>query len=236
MVNNSPSSKDNFSPHNCWYTWDIVQLPSEAQWRNGAQAMKTARCAIKLKNRACSWCFQSAWLTTRVTRTSALPMHFEKSSLHSDRIRGRKLHCNKSRERNNCLGFNLRRTFKIRALRSGDKTALVRERSELGPRLESSTAELAVVCLTPEDSSARTFKHDLSLHTCSPLRAEDGGALRRAGHRAQDRSISSQGSGSLHKLIFHIRKLKPQREQGQQSPHQDTLERGGVSPHSSSFQ
>lgn len=200
MVNNSPSSKANFSPYNCWCTWDIVQLLLEAQWRNGVQAMKTVRCATKLKNRACSCCFQSAWLTTPVTCTSVLPMHFEKSSLHPDRIRGRKLHCNKSKERTNCLGFNLRGAFKIRALRSGDKTALVQEWSELGPRLESSTAELAVVCLTPEDSSACTFKHDLS--PC--LQPPEG---RRWGSSKKGRA---QSSGSLQKLIFHIGNLKPQ--------------------------
>lgn len=73
-------------------------------------------------------------------------MHFEKSSLHSDRIRGRKLHCNKSREGTDCLGFNLRRAFKIRALRSGDKAAFMQEWSVLVPSLGSSTAELAVAC------------------------------------------------------------------------------------------
>lgn len=78
--------------------------------------------------------------------TSVLSMHFEKSSLHSDRIRGRKLNCNKSREGTDCLGFNLRRAFKIRALRSGDKAAFMQEWSVLVPSLGSSTAELAVAC------------------------------------------------------------------------------------------
>lgn len=104
------------------------------------------RRATKLKNRAPSHGSPSAWLTTTVTCTSVLPMHFEKSSLHSDRIRGRKLHCNKSREGADCLGFNLRGAFKIRALRSEDKAALVQEWSELVPSLGSSTAEPAVMC------------------------------------------------------------------------------------------
>lgn len=146
MVSNSPCSKANLSPYDCWCTWDITQLLSEARRRNGVQAMKTVRCATKLKNRAPSRCFQPAWLTAPVTCTSVLPMHFEKSSLHCDRIRGRKLHCNKSREGTDCLGFNLRGAFKIRALRSRDKAALVQEWSELVPSLGSSTAELAAAC------------------------------------------------------------------------------------------
>lgn len=112
--------------------------------RDGVQAMKTATCATKPKSRAPSCCFLSAQLTVPVTCTSVLPMHFEKSSLHSDQIRARKLHCIKSKEGADCLGFNLRGAFKIRVLRRGDKAALVQKWYELVSCLGSSMAELTV--------------------------------------------------------------------------------------------
>lgn len=85
-------------------------------------------------------------LVAPVTCTSVPPAHSEKSSLHPDQLRGRKLHCNKFRQGTACPGFNLRGAFKIRALRSGDKAALGQERRERVPSPGSSVAELAAPC------------------------------------------------------------------------------------------
>lgn len=132
-------------PCDCWWAWDITQLLRGSGEKWGSSWEKSQMCH-QGEEQGTFPGLSVMGLVAPVTHTSVPPAHSEKSSLYPDRLRGRKLHCNKFRLGTACPGFNLRGAFKIRALRSGDKAALGQERRERAPSPGSSVAELAALC------------------------------------------------------------------------------------------
>lgn len=142
------------------------------------------------------------------TGTSVIPVHFPKSSLHPDQIRGRKLHCNKFREGTGCPGFNLRGAFRIRALR-GDEPALVQERSK------------RVSCLG--FGRGRWLYHALAPGSSSTLQSHLSRLSITAGHRE-----FQAGQGTAHIASLQITEAWNSKWEGQHSAQWDTSEQGGI--------